>query len=49
MREDDPALILAYPDLIDTLDPAMVQDAAKTFFNKKNYVQVVLKPEKEQQ
>ena len=49
MREDDPALILAYPDLIDSLDPAMVQDAAKSFFNMENYVQVVLKPEKEQQ
>ena len=49
MREENPALILAYPDLIDTLDPAMVQDATKTFFNKENYVQVVLKPEKEKQ
>ncbi len=49
MREDDPVLILAYPDLIDTLDPGMVQDAAKSFFNMENYVQVVLKPEKEKQ
>ena len=45
IREQDPALILDYPDLIETLTPAMVQDAAKTFFNKENYVQVVLKPE----
>ncbi len=49
IRKDDPAFILAYPDFIDTLDPAMVQDAAKTFFNMDNYVQVVLKPEKERQ
>ncbi len=45
IREHDPALILAYPELIKTLDPGMVQDAAKTFFNKENFVQVVLKPE----
>ncbi len=49
IRKDDPAFILAYPDFIDTLDPTMVQDAAKTFFNMDNYVQVVLKPEKERQ
>lgn len=49
MRKDDPALILAYPALIDTLNPVMVQDAARNFFNMENYVQVVLKPEKEKQ
>jgi zinc protease len=46
MRGQDPALILEYPHLIETLDPKMIQDAAKSFFNKENYVQVVLKPEK---
>lgn len=49
MRKDDPALILAYPDLIDSLDPEMIQDATRSFFNMDNYVQVVLKPEKEKQ
>jgi len=49
IRKDDPAFILAYPDLVDTLNPAMVQDAAKSFFNMDNYVQVVLKPKKEGQ
>jgi len=49
MRKDNPALILAYPDLINTLNPAMVQDAAESFFNMDNYVQIVLKPEKEKQ
>jgi zinc protease len=49
MRKHDPALIMAYPELIDTLSPAMVQDAAKSFFNVDNYVQVVLKPEKDMQ
>lgn len=46
MREENPALILAYPNLIDTLSPSMVQDAAINFFNMDNYVQIVLKPEK---
>jgi zinc protease len=47
MREQDPAMILDYPAYIDALNPMMVQDAATTFFNKENYVQVVLKPEHE--
>ncbi len=49
MREKDPAIILEYPALIETLNPTMVKDAAVTFFNKENYVQVILKPEKEKQ
>jgi len=49
MREEDPAFILAYPDLIDTLNPAMIKEAANSFFNMDNYVQVVLKPEDEKQ
>jgi zinc protease len=49
MRGQDPAVILDYPDLIETLNPVIVQDAAKTFFNKENYVQVVLKPEQKKQ
>jgi zinc protease len=49
MREEDPSLILAYPALVNTLDPAMIQDAAKTFFHMDNYVQVVLRPEHEKQ
>lgn len=49
MREDDPALILAYPDLIDTLNPDMVKEAANSFINKDNFVQFVLRPENEKQ
>ncbi len=45
MREQDPALILDYPALIQMLSPAKIQDAARAYFNKENYVQVVLKPE----
>ena len=45
MREMDPARILDYPVLIESLDPSIVQEAATTFFNMDNYVQVVLKPE----
>jgi zinc protease len=49
MREQDPAMILDYPAFIEALNPMMVKDAAMTFFNKENYVQVVLRPEHEKQ
>jgi zinc protease len=47
MRGQDPAMILDYPDLIKTLSPEIVQHAAEIFFDSQNYVQVVLKPEKD--
>ena len=40
----DPELILEYPELINTLDPKIVQDAASKYFDVNNYVQVILKP-----
>ena len=49
MREQNPEIILNYPELINTLDPRMVQEAAKTFFNEENFVQIVLKPEAPQE
>ncbi len=47
-RGQDPAMILEYPELIRTLDPEMIRDAAGKYFNTANYVQVVLLPEEEQ-
>jgi zinc protease len=49
IKEKDPAVILDYPALIETLNPTMMKNAAVAFFNKENYVQVVLKPDKEKQ
>ena len=49
MREQDPVMILDYPAYIEALNPMIVQDAAMIFFNKENYVQVVLRPEHEKQ
>ncbi|HEC41919.1 MAG TPA: insulinase family protein [Bacteroides sp.] len=43
-QERNPELMLEYPDLVSTLDPEMVQDAARQYFNTENYVQVVLEP-----
>jgi zinc protease len=48
IREQDPVRILEFPDLIETLDPAMIRNAAMTFLNRVNYAQFVLKPEEEQ-
>lgn len=42
----DPAMIYEYPKLISTLTASMVQDAARKYLNKDNYVEIVLYPEK---
>ena len=38
-----------YPNRISELTADKIQDAAKKYFNMKNYVEVVLYPEKTQQ
>jgi len=43
----DPMTILAYDDLINALTLEDIQQAAKRYFNLRNYVQVVLYPEKQ--
>jgi zinc protease len=45
MKGHNPVLILDYPELINTLDPLMVQEAANTYFKTDNFVQIVLRPE----
>lgn len=42
-----PETVLSYPERIAALTPKDVQDAAKKYLDMKNYVQVVLYPEKE--
>jgi len=46
-RGADPREILTYEKLIDRLDSAMVQKAARIYFDTNNYVQVSLYPETE--
>jgi zinc protease len=46
-RDRDPSLMLEYPELVDSLNPGMIQDVARKHFDTANYIQVVLKPEKE--
>lgn len=41
----DPLVILHYNQLVDKLDPAMIQQGAQKYFNPKQYVRVVLYPE----
>jgi zinc protease len=43
-HERNPELILEYHDLVNTLNPEIIQDAARQYFNTENYVQVVLEP-----
>jgi zinc protease len=43
----DPKLILQYEELVEGLNPASVQAAAKQYLNTKNYVRVSLFPEGE--
>ncbi len=45
-RRWDPTLILKYPDLVNTLDAKMVQEAARKYFNSENVAKFVLLPEK---
>jgi zinc protease len=43
-REQDPALILNQPQLINTLNTDMIRDAARAYFDEHNYVRVILMP-----
>jgi zinc protease len=44
-RGQNPALILKYPELVETLTSGNIQKAAVQYLNKNNYVQVILLPE----
>jgi zinc protease len=41
----DPVVIYRYPELIDTLSEDRIREAAVTYLNEENYVQVILYPE----
>lgn len=41
----DPLLVLKYDELVDSLTPEMVQEAAQKYFNMKNYARFVLYPQ----
>jgi zinc protease len=41
----NPTLALDYFDYVDALDVEVVQQAARRYFNRDNYVRVVLLPE----
>lgn len=41
----DPLLVLKYDELVDSLTPEMVQQAAQKYFNMKNYARFVLYPQ----
>lgn len=43
---EDPAGLWRIPEFINQLDKAKIQQAARTYFNTKNYVEVMLFPEK---
>jgi zinc protease len=45
-RKQDPGLILKYPELAGSLTPEDIKKAAVQYLNRKNYVEVVLLPEK---
>ncbi len=46
---EDPVGILVYPKTLELLSSEMIQEAAKTYLNTKNYVLVTLYPEKKDQ
>jgi zinc protease len=43
---DDPRLLLSYPQLVDTLTPQLVKEAAARYLRTDNYVQITLLPER---
>lgn len=47
-RGEDPGDLPAYPESLEKVTPAVVQEAAKTYLNTGNYVQVRLMPEKQE-
>ena len=46
IHHEDPEMMLNYPKLVDNLTAAAIQNAVKKYFDMKNYVKVVLYPEK---
>ena len=46
---EDPNQLLDFDNQVDQLTAAEIQDAAKKYFNMKNYVKVVLYPEKKKE
>jgi zinc protease len=46
---EDPAGLLKIPEYYNKIDAAMIQEAAKTYLNPKNYVKVTLVPEKKKE
>jgi zinc protease len=45
-NNEDPEMILNYPMLVDHLTAKAIQEAVKKYFNMKNYIKMVLLPEK---
>jgi zinc protease len=43
---DDPVEILKYPELIRQVNPASVKAAANLYLNEKNFIKLLLLPEK---
>ena len=43
---DDPAEILKYPELIKQVNPALVKAAANLYLDEKNFIRLLLLPEK---
>jgi zinc protease len=48
-NNEDPLMILNYPGLVDHLTPSAIQKSANTYFDMKNYVKIVLYPEKKEE
>ena len=46
---EDPATLLKIPETYNKIDAAMIQEAARTYLNPKNYVKVTLVPEKKKE
>jgi zinc protease len=47
-NNEDPKMILNYPKMVDHLTAQTIQEAVNKYFNMKNYVKVVLYPEKKE-
>ena len=47
-NNEDPKMILNYPALVDHLTAPAVQESVNKYFNMKNYIKIVLYPEKKE-
>ena len=47
-NNEDPNVLWTLPDLYKKIDKAMIQDAARKYFDTKRYVEVMMFPEKKQ-